>query len=550
MVEPSQFLSTKVEIFISGRDLQNKDILSKSDPFCIISHQPAGAASYLDLERTEVVLNSLNPDWKKSVIMDFFFESKQSLRFSVFDYDESSPDPLGDVYTTLGDLVAKGTTFLKLSTKGTLVVRVEEVKASQESFVLKMRGIKLDKKDWFGKSDPYLIFYRSLGVNQWKEVHRTEVVKDTLNPTWVPFEVTEQELCNSDVHKPIKIECYDWDSTGAHDLIGVCETSMDHLEASGYKFDLHNPQDHNKHSGTLELTECIRHKHLSFIDYLRCGVQISLSIAIDFTASNGEYSSQTSLHHIDPNNPNQYERAIWEVGNILAAYDNDKYFPVLGFGGVPHGEPRANHCFALTRDESNPYVVGIDGVMNLYRASLSNVSLSGPTLFHHLIDKTRTVASSTPPHANYYVLLILTDGAIMDMAETLRSVVQASSLPLSIIIVGVGNAEFDSMEALDSDKKALVDDTGRKAVRDIVQFVPFRQFGGNSIALAAEVLKEIPKQVTDFMQTINYVPELPEQRPLYEIAPPVIQAAPVIIENRVEENVVVEDFKFDPPGNL
>ena len=550
MVEPSQFLSTKVEIFISGRDLQNKDALSKSDPFCIISHQPARSTSYLDLERTEVVLNNLNPDWKKSVILDFFFESKQSLRFSVFDYDEFSPDPLGDVYTTLGDLVAKGTTFLKLCTKGTLVVRVEEFKASRYAFSLKMRGIKLDKKDWFGKSDPYLIFYRNLGANQWKEVHRTEVVRDTLNPTWVPFEVTEQELCNSDIHKPIKIECYDWDNLGAHDLIGVCETSMEHLEASGYKFDLHNPRDHNKHSGTIELAECIRHKNLSFIDYLRCGVQISLSIAIDFTASNGEYSSQTSLHHIDPNNPNQYERAIWEVGNILAAYDNDRYFPVFGFGGVPHGEPRANHCFALTRDESNPYVVGIDGVLNLYRASLSNVSLSGPTLFHHLIDKTMTVASSTPPHANYYVLLILTDGTIMDMADTIRSVVQASSLPLSIIIVGVGNAEFDSMEALDSDKKALVDDTGRKAVRDIVQFVPFRQFGGNSIALAAEVLKEIPKQVTDFMQTINYVPELPEQRPLYEIAPPVIQAAPVIIENRVEENVVVEDFKFDPPGNL
>ena len=545
MVEPASFISTKLELFISARDLQNKDTFSKSDPFCLVSLQPAGSTAYSDIDRTEVVQDNLNPDWQKTITMDFFFETKQSLKFSVFDFDESSPESLGYIFTTLGDLVAKGTSFIKLSTRGSLIIRVEEIKTSRDSYVLQMRGIKLDKKDTFGKSDPYLIFFRNLGKNQWKEVHRTEIIKKTLDPMWALFEVSEQQMCNCDMNKPIKIECYDWDAIGSHDLIGICETTMDTLKARGSRLELKNPKEKNKHSGTLEITDSIRKKHLSFIDYLRCGVQISLSIAIDFTGSNGEYSSSTSLHHIAPNNPNQYERAIWEVGNILAAYDSDRLFPVFGFGGVPRGEAKANHCFALNRDESNPYVGGVDGVLNLYRASLANVSLSGPTLFHHLIDKTISVASSTPPHTNYYVLLILTDGAIMDMPETIRSIVQASSLPLSIIIVGVGNAEFDSMESLDCDKGFLSDDRGRKAVRDIVQFVPFRQFGGNPIALAAEVLKEVPKQLTDFMKTINYIPELPEERPISELERPIIQAPPVVvqqayIENRVEENVIHE----------
>lgn len=42
----------------------------------------------------------------------------------------------------------------------------------------------------------------------------------------------------------------------------------------------------------------------------------------------------------------------------------------------------------------------------------------------------------------------------------------ASDLPLSIIIIGVGNADFNKMEILDGDN-GLVDGKGRKATRDL-----------------------------------------------------------------------------------
>lgn len=62
------------------------------------------------------------------------------------------------------------------------------------------------------------------------------------------------------------------------------------------------------------------------------------------------------------------------------------------------------------------------------------------------------------------------------MDETRHAVVQASKLPMSIIIVGVGNADFAAMEFLDGDSRVLRSYTGEEAVRDIVQFVPFRDF--------------------------------------------------------------------------
>lgn len=76
----------------------------------------------------------------------------------------------------------------------------------------------------------------------------------------------------------------------------------------------------------------------------------------------------------------------------------------------------------------------------------------------------------------YFTLLIITDGVISDMDETRDAVVQASKLPMSIIIIGVGNADFAAMEFLDGDASVLRSNTGEEAVRDIVQFVPFRDF--------------------------------------------------------------------------
>lgn len=76
----------------------------------------------------------------------------------------------------------------------------------------------------------------------------------------------------------------------------------------------------------------------------------------------------------------------------------------------------------------------------------------------------------------YFVLLIITDGVITDMDQTRAAIVAASHLPMSIIIVGVGGADFTDMEILDGDDGRLKAPSGEPAVRDIVQFVPYRKF--------------------------------------------------------------------------
>ena len=68
-----------------------------------------------------------------------------------------------------------------------------------------------------------------------------------------------------------------------------------------------------------------------------------------------------------------------------------------------------------------------------------------------------------------------------------------TELPLSIIIVGVGKADFSAMDELDADEVPLFSKRyNKKMAADIVQFVPFREFKDNPMMLAKETLEEVP----------------------------------------------------------
>ena len=96
--------------------------------------------------------------------------------------------------------------------------------------------------------------------------------------------------------------------------------------------------------------------------------------------------------------------------------------------------------------------------------------------------------------------MILTDGIIEeeDFQPTIDAIVEASFLPLSIIIIGIGDEDFKKMEILDGDEVPLISSSGQKRIRDLVQFVSFSKFNNDEKALASEVLAEIPRQIVEY----------------------------------------------------
>uniref|UniRef100_A0A672IH90 Copine-8 n=1 Tax=Salarias fasciatus TaxID=181472 RepID=A0A672IH90_SALFA len=519
--------ATKVEITVSY------NVVSFLFPLvCVLYTQGMGNKEWREFGRTEVIDNTLNPDFVRKFILDYFFEERQNIRFDLYDVDSKSAnlskhDFLGQAYCTLGEVVGSlGSRMEKplggIPGKkcGTIIVKAEELNNCRESVMMQFCGNKLDKKDFFGKSDPFLVFYRSNEDGTFTISHKTEVKKNTLNPVWQAFKIPVRALCNGDYDRTIKVEVYDWDRDGGHDFIGEFSTSYRELSRGQSQFNVYevvNPKKKGKkknylNSGTVTLLSFLVDIEVTFLDYIKGGTQINFTVAIDFTASNGNPAQPTSLHYMSPYQLNAYAMALKAVGEIIQDYDSDKMFPALGFGARLPPDGRVSHEFALNGNPQNPYCTGIEGVMEAYYQSLKSVQLHGPTNFSPVINHVARYAASVKDGSQYFVLLIITDGVISDMAQTKESIVNAACLPMSIIIVGVGPAEFDAMVELDGDE-VRISSRGRYAERDIVQFVPFRDYidrTGNHILsmarLAKDVLAEIPDQFLSYMRTRGIKP--------------------------------------------
>uniref|UniRef100_A0A672HE89 Copine-3 n=1 Tax=Salarias fasciatus TaxID=181472 RepID=A0A672HE89_SALFA len=498
------YSSCVVELTVSCDNLLDMDVFSKSDPLCALYIKTSGSQWY-EFGRTEMILNCLNPRFAKKFVLDYYFEMVQSLKFCVYDIDNNTynlddDDFLGELECTLGQIVSNKqmTRPLLLKNKkyaghGTITIAAEEITDNRvANFEVSAR--KLDKKClWW--SDPFLEFFKQTETG-WQLAHRTEFVNNNLNPMWRPFRISLRALCGGDAEKPVKVDCYDHRFSGSHELIGSFQTTLAEMQLGTHispaEFQCINQKKkakkaNYKNSGVVCIKQCQVVKEFTFLDYIMGGCQINFTIAIDFTGSNGDPSTPQSLHYINPDGYNEYLAAIWAVGNVIQDYDSTKMFPVFGFGAQVPPSRQVSHEFPVNFNPSNPFCAG--------KAERAAEAAHGAEN-----------GRSESPGSQYYVLLIITDGVITDMDLTRTAIVQASRLPMSIIIVGVGAADFGAMEFLDSDDKLLAAPTGDIASRDIVQFVPFRQFQGSSVALAQSVLAELPDQLTSFFNSYKLKP--------------------------------------------
>uniref|UniRef100_A0AAR2JMJ7 C2 domain-containing protein n=1 Tax=Pygocentrus nattereri TaxID=42514 RepID=A0AAR2JMJ7_PYGNA len=516
--------ATKVEISVSCR----YGALLEPNPhysLCILYTQGVESKQWREFGRTEVIDNTLNPDFVRKYILDYFFEEKQNLRFDIYDIDSKSPDLakhdfLGQTFCTLGEIVGSPASRLekplglngpcskpplwKLGIPGkkcgAIILTAEELGNCRDCVTMQFCANKLDKKDFFGRSDPFMVFYRSNEDGTFTICHKTEVVKNTLNPVWKPFSIPVRALCNGDYDRSIKVEIYDWDRDGSHDFIGEFTTSYRELSRGQSQF--------NVYEVTL-LSFSVEAEH-TFLDYIKAGK--TLFFIILFSAFEGNPSQSTSLHYMNPYQMNAYAMALKAVGEIIQDYDSDKMFPALGFGAKLPPDGRVSHEFPLNGNVDNPYCNGMEGILEAYHQSLKTVQLYGPTNFAPVINHVARYAAAVEDGSQYFVLLIITDGVISDMAQTKEAIVNAAKLPMSIIIVGVGQAEFDAMVELDGDD-IRISSRGKLAERDIVQFVPFRDYmdrTGNHVLsmarLAKDVLAEIPDQLISYMKSRGIKP--------------------------------------------
>ena len=73
--------SSQLELFISARGLFDMDVFSKSDPYVRVHYKNPLTQKWSIVGRTETIDNNLNPNFKKSFVFDYIFETQQPLKF-------------------------------------------------------------------------------------------------------------------------------------------------------------------------------------------------------------------------------------------------------------------------------------------------------------------------------------------------------------------------------------------------------------------------------------------------------------------------------------
>ncbi|OAF66918.1 hypothetical protein A3Q56_05344 [Intoshia linei] len=526
----SEIPHTKIEISIKCTDLPKLDICSRSDPFYIFyTNQNTTEKKWQQIKKSRVISNCHNPEFDDRVIMTYYFESYQQCRIELYDDDNNgkSKDFIGYYEFVLGELVSsnnlKKDRFLlnkknkPLEKKSKIYFDINEITGTAGTINFDIMLKNVPKKGLFKTNQNLnLKFYRSDNKLSYESTKSTSHIWKNLNFDLFHF-------CGGDLNSKIILHVLKSNVHFGQTFFTVCEL-----------FKIYNANDTkltldiiNGEKPKLKVLCVIDVKSIiegfSFLDFVRSAMQINMLTSIDFTYSNGYPPTlPNSLHNINQGT-NQYVIAINSVGRIVVEYDHDKFLPCYGFGAKLTENSEANHCFNL-RDNGND-CFGVEGILKAYYSRVTTVKFHGPTMFsptlqcaekaakeNHIINmEYKNSASNVKNFLQYTILLILTDGLITDLQETTKKIIDMSNLPLSIIIVGLGNADFSAMEFLDSDS-SLLSIGSKTAVRDIVQFVKLLPFLSGQISemydsLAANVLAEIPNQVISYMRLHNLKPK-------------------------------------------
>lgn len=528
----------KISLRFTAVGLPKADTFGTTDPF--ISLYVMSGAKKILVGHTEVAMDNYSPSWHQHFVVDYNFEMISEYIVEVRHKHKQSPVNESPNHKLLGSFrFTNGALMMSQGQKvvarlqdgmktGLVAVRGESVKDTRDIFKCHIMCNKLARKNGlgvFGKSDPYVQISREFSDGSYVVVYKTLHQLNNLNPIWKFQEISLLKLCNGDNDATLAIEVLDYNPNGSHVHIGACKTTVNQL-LSGVTLELmergRSKGMFYSNSGTIRFTDAQIERHPSLAEFIMGGMSMTLNVAIDFTASNGEPDTPKSLHRKPGPGmpPNDYEQAIRAVGDVIENYDREKKFAVYGFGARLRdengNETPTQHCFPVYGGDST--VQGVEGVIGAYRDALNVVKLSGPTHFQPLIANAGYLAQTlgcSQESQHYTVLLILTDGIVDDMEATVAEIVRASALPLSVIIVGIGNEDFSEMEKLDGDdEKDRLAHGGVKSHRDIVQFVPFKKYSRKGpVALAQHVLAEIPRQVIAYMEEHQIMPMPPAKAP-------------------------------------
>ena len=244
-------------------------------------------------------------------------------------------------------------------------------------------------------------------------------------------------------------------------------------------------------------------------DFFKNGLKISNFISFDF--SNGNNKQPISK----TNNIIFY--ILKNISNLISNYTSNHLFYSYGFGGKIKKEDNFKNIFNI--NENSSPIKNYDEVMVSYNNIINKIIQDNQIYFSFLIRKVSQEIYKIYEIKFYNILFILTREIIdkSDIKDTVDAIIESSYLPLSIIIIGIGENNFNKMNKLFNDIPNN-SSIGMKKMRDNVLFKSLNNDFDNDVEKMIEfILNDVKKQILYFYELIKFTPELLLQNNLINI---------------------------------
>jgi len=244
--EPSQY-----QVFASASDLPNGDgFRSLSDPRLIMYMKDDATGKWFEVGRTERIKDTLDPEWVTRIDVDYFDNEEDECRFEVYNWNKNYTDLkkhdfLGQ-WSGMFQSIMKGGDFFgeelpmvnqtatgpnKKKAASKIKLGAIPVLGQKVFFQFQFEAAKIDKASKFGKTDAFLEMAVSTDEEgEWVTIHRTEVIKKTVDPQWEKFQLTVNQLRADVGERFLKLSVNHWSKKGPKE-VGMCITSFADLKS-------------------------------------------------------------------------------------------------------------------------------------------------------------------------------------------------------------------------------------------------------------------------------------------------------------------------------
>lgn len=434
--------------------------------------------------------------------INLYFERRQYVLFKIL---KQKTDKIYKVKVPISKIIREKDGILKLefdkNTKETIIIKFEIEKRSRMRVQLNLAFI-MQNPDY--KSNFCYLLKREIDEGQrikdMLSIYKSENKKFPKNENQINFNIfgaSSYLICLGNLDSEFVILVYN--DSEKKLIVDTYKTSINKL--------IENPKIVIDQNISLLVSIDLKNE-FSFCHYLKKNLEMNMCLAIDFTISNGNPNQVGSLHELNEFSDNPYEKAIKCCGEIIAQYDSDKIYPCFGYGAILPNKKEVSHCFNLNMKD-DPNINGLDEVLKFYNDAIRKIKFKDPTHFSKVIEKIidMTEVDIKTNKLVYNILVIMTDGKVEDFQDTVNSIVKASQLPISIIIVGIGQNRFDNMNVLADDNNRLIDQNGKSALRDIVRFLPYAKYHNNVPELAEQIFIEVPRQIVEYFSMNGISPD-------------------------------------------